>query len=180
MKSSTVFKFIFSFVLVLLAVAFVFFGLRIMNEKTEEVKLQFVENSKVENFDFGNQLRENIQKLTKQEARIKSSFISSTKVLEFIQSIETLAGLKNLTISIDKVERGADKRLNKAGASVSDVTFTLQTRGTYEQTLSFVEDLLGYDEHLLVSQFNLYRVNTDGYIEYTSRIILTGKILSYE
>ncbi len=63
---------------------------------------------------------------------------------------------------------------------MSDVTFTIQTKGTYDQTISFVEDLLQKEEHLLLSQFNLYRVNTDGVIEYTARIVLTGKILSYE
>lgn len=180
MKNSTIYKFILALVLLLFVVGLTFFVLRTMEQEIDLVKGWSAKDNQNRNFEFGNQLRDNLSELLVQEAIIKNSFISSTNVLGFIQGIEDAARQRGLQITIDKVENKKDISLDAAGMTLNDSEFTLQVKGSYDQVLLFIDDLVKNDKKLSLNQVNMYRNNNEGIVQYTTQIKLTGIMLSYE
>ncbi len=148
-----------------------------ISAKSEVVRVQRAKEEQNKNFEFGNQLRENLKNLSEQETRIQSAFIGATSMIDFIQTLEAAASQSGLKISIDKVEEGEAALLAGSIGKTIPVTFTVQTEGSYGQTRSFIDQMLSLEKRLGLSQVNLYRVEGGGY---TSRMTVTGIILSYE
>lgn len=148
-----------------------------IESKSEVVRVQRAKESQSKNFEFGNQLRENLRNLSEQETRIQRTFIGAANVIDFIQTLEETASQNGLEITIDKVEEGEAQLLAGSIGKTIPVTFTIQTEGSYGQTRSFIDQVLDLEKRLGVSQLNLYRIEGGGY---DAHMTVTGILLSYE
>lgn len=180
MKSSTIYKFILVTLLLSAVIGLTFFTVKTMRQKVESIKVQSLKDNKNKNLEFGSDLRNSVSILLDEETVIKNSFISADNVLEFIQSLEDNARTLGLQITIDNVDKKKDVPLSTEGISLADSEFTIQIKGPYNQILLFLDNLISNDKKLSLNQVNMYRNNSDGVVEYTAQIKVTGIMLSYE
>jgi Tfp pilus assembly protein PilO len=177
MKSSTAYKFIFALMLLALGVYGLFYVYGEIELKRSNVQVYRLKEMQNKNFEFGNSLRENMRTLTEQEARIKSAFIPSAGMVDFIRTLEDAAQQNGLKIIINSVEQGEPQVLGDGPDKTSPVTFNIQVEGTYAQTMLFMNQLARFERKLSLSSVSIYKV-AQGL--YATKAAMAGIILSYE
>ena len=153
---------------------------RTIADKTGVLHTYRAREAQSENLEFGNQIRQKIETVTRQEQSIERAFISSTQVLSFIQGVESLAQNHALEITIEKVEQGTSESLEQQKKSITPVTFMIQVIGPYENISFFLKETLFSEKKLGIGQLHLFRSDSESGNEYTARIQLQGLILSHE
>jgi len=176
MKSNTAYKLLLSLLVFAAATYGFFYMTKAITSKSDSVRVERMKESQNKNFEFGNQLRENLSTLSGQETFIESAFIGADGMIDFIQRLESVAATHDLDITIDKVEEGVFESLPGSGRQIVPVTFTVQTSGSYYQTRLFIDEVLNLEQRLGLTQVHLYESDD----EYTARILLTGIMLSNE
>jgi len=179
MKTNTKYKTIFVLIITLFLGAALSIGLLYIRQKIVIVKEMSIRSEKSKGLDFGAQLRGQVNLLDIQEDQIKGSFILSSEVLNFIQTLELLALDTGLKITIEKVEEG-DIEIFTEGVSLESTVFSIQVQGNYSDTVTFVDILSRSEKKLLIDQVNMYRSENEESVSYSTRMKLTALVLSYE
>lgn len=177
MKSSTAYKFILALLLLALGVYGLIYMHSIIKLETADVQVYRSKEEQNKNFEFGNSLRENMKTLVSQEARIKSAFIPSTGMVDFIRTLENSAQQYGLKITINSVDRGEPQVLGDGPVKTSPVTFNIQVEGSYSETMMFMNQLVRLEQKLSISNISIFK-GAQG--SYTTRAAVAGIIHSYE
>ncbi len=178
MKTNT--KIIFILSLISLAVvSYCFWYVRNSIDKkinvVSEYRLKEIKNQSLET---SSKVQEKINILNEQEDVIKRSFLNPDNVVNFVQSLESNALGMGLDLSVEKIDYGVPEIIEQK-YNIKPIIFNLQIKGSFTNIESFLDYLKNSEDNLSIREYKIYKNSGDDQ-EYSSRIIISGIILSYE
>ena len=81
-------------------------------------------------------------------AKLDQAFINSSREIEFINTLEGLAGENNITMNISLNETG-----EKANDIFEKINLTIQTQGSFENLLKFLADIEKMNYYININYF---------------------------
>lgn len=175
MKTKTRYLFFTALCTLVFSGALVFYVTTGITNKTETIKTHYQQDFKNKNIELGAKLKREAETLTGHQSVIENVFLKQEDIIPFITQIETLANQQNLTISIDKVDRGTEENVGDTYKTQS-VTFNLSVDGSFEQIKYFIDRVTNSETLVEVKEFKIYKVGIDSN-SYNARIIITSTIL---
>jgi hypothetical protein len=155
--------------------ALVFYAITGITNKTEIIKTHYQQDFKNKNIELGVKSKREAETLANQQSVIEKVFLKQEEIIPFITQIETLANQQNLTITIDKVDRGAEEVIGETYKTQS-IAFNLSVDGSFEQIKYFIDRVTHSDTLVEIKEFKIYKMGVDSNL-YNARIIITSTIL---
>lgn len=179
MKASTIFTFILSLILFGGVSYVVVFVKDNISEKMSLVQNAILKQKQSENVEFGNKIKKNLEGLSSKEQVIKSAFLQSNNMVDFITKLESTGQNLGVEVVVQKVTYG-DMKVLEEKYTIRPAVFEIEVRGRFDQIESFVRNVSSFEQTLYIKELRLSSSTTSNTQPYIARIIIEGNTIAYE